>query len=455
MPRRPGRGATLLVAAAVVCLAPPRVSADPSTPVEPIANPSPPAAAPPPAASRPIDENPPGVWETPHYDRGFVLLSTPESDTNELQFRLKLNHVSQFKYTNSMNVDATYTDHLGNEHEVLRRNDIQLTRDVFYFSGYVFDRRMDFNILLYTSTATLTATAAGHVGFVFSKAFALRAGFFSLPAVRSLTGNYPFFQGADRSMATNYFRPGFTQGAWANGELFPGFNYIAMIGNSLNTLDIPASKIDSSFAYSASIWYDLNEFGKPWNDWERHSSVALRIGTAFTYAREDRLSDLSTASPENNATFISDGGLLFATGSIATDVTISRANFYLWSIDAGLKYKGLAINAELYQRWLNNFTADGPLPIDKMYDWGFDASAGYFTIPYRLDTYVRGSLVKGPFATGWEAAPGVNVYPFHTRQAWFNAEVIIIRDCPYQSIYYIYSSGQSGYLIPIEFLLRF
>ena len=56
-----------------------------------------------------------------------------------MPFRLVLNHVSQFKYTNTMAVEQDVHDHLGVVKEVLRRNDIQLTRDVFYFSGYVFD----------------------------------------------------------------------------------------------------------------------------------------------------------------------------------------------------------------------------------------------------------------------------------------------------------------------------
>ena len=81
-----------------------------------------------------------------------------------MPFRLVLNHVSQFKYTNSMATNETYTDHLGVVHDVQQRNDIQLTRDVFYFSGYAFDPRLDFNILVFTSTATLVATAAGYVG---------------------------------------------------------------------------------------------------------------------------------------------------------------------------------------------------------------------------------------------------------------------------------------------------
>jgi len=394
----------------------------------------------------------PAGWLLPHWDKGFVLASSPEGG---MPFRLVLNHVSQFKYTNSMATEPTYTDHFGNEHDVLRRNDVQLTRDVFYFSGYAFHPRLDFNILLFTSSATLVATAAGYVGFVFNKGFALRAGYFSLPSVRSLTGTYPFFHGIDRSMATNYFRPGFTQGIWANGEPIPGFNYIAMIGNALNTLDIKASSLnDNRFAGAVSVWYDSNDFGKPWNDYEHHQSVALRIGTAFTFAREDRLSDLDQSTPENNATYLSDGLLLFATGSLAPNVTISLADFYLWAIDAGLKYRGLAINAEFYLRWLNNFVSDGPLPVSSMFDWGFDFSAGHF-LWRGGELFVRSSLIHGPFATAIEGSVGFTWYPFHTRQVWLNLEVIGIRDCPYFSGYYSYSVGQTGVVIPAQFLVRF
>lgn len=242
-----------------------------------------------PAGGQPAEERAkpadvgPGDFGPPHYDQGFVLVST--ADPERLPYMLRLNHVSQFKYTNSMAVERTYTDHLGRVNEVRRRNDIQLTRDAFYFSGFVFDRRLDFNILIFTSSATLVATAAGYVGFVFDKAFALRAGYFSLPSVRSLTGTYPFFHGTDRSMANNYMRPGFTQGAWANGELFSGFNYIAMLGNSLNTLDIKASKIDdrsptrlrfgTTATISASRGTTTNTTPTP----------AIRVGTAFTFAR--------------------------------------------------------------------------------------------------------------------------------------------------------------------------
>ncbi|HEX3905298.1 MAG TPA: hypothetical protein VH853_20900 [Polyangia bacterium] len=412
------------------------------------------APAPAPAEQKPADVNKPvGTWLPPHYDEGFVLVSTP--DSAPLPYLLKLNHVSQFKYTNTQAVHSTYLTHLGEVKDVNKRNDFQLTRDVFYFSGYVFDKRLDYNIILYTSSADLTAAAAGYVGYVFHKAFALRAGFFSLPSLRAMTGTYPYFAGTDRSMEVNYMRPGFTQGVWATGEPLPGLNYIAMIGNSLNTLNIAASRIDYRFAYAVSLWYDLNDFGKAWNDYERHQSPALRIGSAFTYAREDRLSDLSEANPENNSTYMSDGTLLFGTGTLAPNVTVSLASYYLYAVDAGIKYRGFAFNAEFAFRWLDKFVADGPLPLASMFDWGFEASLGYFALPKRLEPYLRSSLVAGPFATAVEGAAGAHWYPFPTRQVWLSLEVIGIKNCPYTSALYVYSSGQTGVLVPAQFLVRF
>jgi hypothetical protein len=412
------------------------------------------APLPPPPEPKPADINKPvGLWLPPHYDEGFVLVSTP--DSAPLPYLLRLNHVSQFKYTNSMAVHPTYTTHLGEVKDVNRRNDFQLTRDVFYFSGYVYDKRLDYNIILYTSTADLTAAAAGYVGYVFHKAFALRAGFFSLPSLRAMTGTYPYFAGTDRSMEVNYMRPGFTQGVWANGEPLPGLNYIAMIGNSLNTLNIAASRIDYRFAYAISLWYDINSFGKAWNDYEHHESPSLRLGTAFTYAREDRLSDLSEANPENNSTYMSDGTLLFGTGTLAPNVTVSLASYYLYAVDAGIKFRGFAFNVEFAFRWLDKFVADGPLPIANMFDWGFDSSLGYFVVPKRLETSLRSSLVAGPFATAVEGAIGAQWYPFPTRQVWLSLEAIGIKNCPYTSALYIYSSGQTGLLVPAQLLVRF
>ncbi len=388
------------------------------------------------------------------YDQGFILVASP--DEAKVPFQLKLNHVSQVRYTNTMLVGSEYVDHLGNTRAVQKRNDFQLVRDVFYFTGFAFDRRMDFNIILYTSTATLSATAAGYIGFVFHKAFALRAGFFSPPGTRAMTETYPYFHSTDRSMATNYFRPGFTQGIWCNGEPLPGLSYIAMVGNSLNTLDIKATKIDTNLVYSATVWYDRGGFGGPWNDQEHHARPALRLGSSFTAAPgEDRSSDLSQSSPENTSIFLSDGNLLFATGALAPGVTLSNADYFVWAIDAGFKFRGLALNTEFFQRWLRRFKADGPLPVSSMYDWGFDASLGYFVLRSRLELYGRTSMVRGPFGNGAEYAGGLNWYPFRKRGVWVNGEVTWVKDSVYSGVLYQYSAGATGTLFQVQTLLRF
>jgi len=93
-----------------------------SNPAPPATVPSPSAAAAeqaqtqtPPAPSPAVAAAPAG-WLLPHWDKGFVLASSPEGG---MPFRLVLNHVSQFKYTNSLATEPTYTDHFGNVHDVV------------------------------------------------------------------------------------------------------------------------------------------------------------------------------------------------------------------------------------------------------------------------------------------------------------------------------------------------
>ena len=38
-------------------------------------------------------------------------------------------------------------------------------------------------------------------------------------------------------------------------------------------------------------------------------------------------------------------------------------DYRILSFDAGMKYKGIFLQTEIYNRWLDNFVADGPLPV--------------------------------------------------------------------------------------------
>ena len=153
-------------------------------------------------------------------------------------------------------------------------------------------------------------------------------------------------------------------------------------------------------------------------------------------------------------TFLSDGLFLFETGALAPDVTLITANFYLWAIDAGIKYRGFAFNCEFYMRWLDKFVADGPLPISNMFDWGVDSSIAYFFFK-RAELFSRFSMIKGPFATAGEVSVGFTWYPFDTRNVWIDAELAYVKNSPYAGGYYMYSVGQTGLVIPVQFVLRF
>jgi hypothetical protein len=66
-----------------------------------------------------------------------------------------------------------------------------------------------------------------------------------------------------------------------------------------------------------------------------------------------------------------------------------KATYRMWAVYGGIKWNGLAVNGQYYFRWLNDFEADGPLPLDSTFDHGFELVAGKFVIPRKLMAYGR------------------------------------------------------------------
>ncbi len=332
------------------------------------------------------------------YQDGIVIWQTP--DDVKVPFLLKFNNNTQIRYLNTTSTNPTFTDHLGVDREVHARNDITVNRSMFILGGYIFDKRLRYSSTVWTSAGAASIIVAGNIGWQFNKALTITGGYTGVPGSRSLVNTFPFFASTDRTMADNFFRPGFTQGIWANGEPVKGLNYMAFIGNGLNTLNISANKIDTHLLFSGSVWWepfgDYGPAGKSRNmydDYFAADDVRIRIGTSFTRSREDRYSNLDQSSPENTSLYNSDGVLTFSTGAFAPGVTVENATYQMWAIDGGIKWKGLAINGQYYFRWLNDFKADGPVPVSSTYDHGFELVAGTFVIPEKLMAYGRGSMV--------------------------------------------------------------
>lgn len=408
-----------------------------------------------PPAPAPLKEPRGGI-----YDDGIIIWETDDDVT--VPFQLKFTNTTQIRYLNTLSANDTFTDHLGVVREVHKRNDITVNRSMFVFNGYVFDKRARYNLTVWTSAGAASIVVAGNIGWQFNKALTLTGGYTGVPGSRSLVNTFPFFTATDRTLADNFFRPSFTQGLWANGEPLKNLHYLAFVGNGLNTLSISATKIDTNLLVSGSVWWEpLGPFGPPsrarnmYDDYFASDKLRVRFGTAFTRSREDRFSNLDQSSPENTSLHNSDGVLTFSTGAFAPGVTVDKALYRMWAIDGGMKWNGLAINGQYYFRWLNDFEADGPLPLASTFDHGFELSAGHFLVPKKLMLYARGSAVYGHFRDSHEYAGGLKWHFLPTERLWLNAELMRVLRVPYSGGFTPYTAGMTGWVPMVQTVIAF
>jgi hypothetical protein len=394
------------------------------------------------------------------YQDGIIIWKT--SDDAKVPFLLRFNNNTQIRYLNTQSSPETFTDHLGVERVVNNRNDITVNRAMFILGGYIWDKRLRYSLTVWTSAGSNSIVVAGNIGWQFNRHLTVTGGYFGVPGSRSLVNTFPYFASTDRTMADNFFRPAFTQGVQVNGEIMKNWHYLALVGNGLNTLNITATKIDENLTFSGTTWWEpLGAYAPPgksvnmYDDYFSQKKVRIRLGTSFTYSREDRFSNLDTASPENVSLHNSDGVLTFSTGAFAPGVTVQKALYRMWAVDWGLKYNGLAINGQYYSRWLSDFEADGPLPLTSTFDHGFDTSVGKFFVPKKLMGYVRGSMVFGHFNNSHEYGAGVKWHFLPTERLWFQAELMKVHRVPYGGTFTPYTAGMSGWVPMVQTVIGF
>jgi hypothetical protein len=394
------------------------------------------------------------------YQDGMVIWQN--SEDAKVPFLLRFNVNTQIRYLNTTDSADTFTDHLGVVRDVNQRNDITVNRAMFILAGYVFNPKLQYSFTVWTSAGAASIVVAGNVGWRFNKGLTLTGGYTGVPGSRSLVSTFPFFQPTDRSMADNFFRPGFTQGLWASGEPLKGLSYLAFVGNGLNTLNLSANKIDENLLLAGSVWWEpLGPFSEPgksrqmYDDYFAHKNTRVRIGSSFTHSREDRFSESDQSSPDNTSIYNSDGVLAFSTGAFAPGVTVQEATYKMWAIDGGLKKSGFSVNGQYYFRWVDDFDADGPLPLASTFDHGFELSTGYFVVPKKLVIYARGSKVFGQFYSPYEYAGGLKLYLLPTERWWLTGELARVHRAPYSGAFTPYTAGMDGWVPMVQTVLAF
>ena len=394
------------------------------------------------------------------YRDGFMVVET--TDASKFPFQLRFNDITQFRYTNTTNTNSTFTDHLGVVHDVLHRNDFSINRSMLTFSGFVFSPRLTYGLYVWTTNTTTAVVHGGQIAYRFNKGITLNAGYWGVPGSRTLTYTFPYFVASERSMADNFFRPGFTQGVWATGEPLNGLNYFVQVGNGLNTLAIPTAKIDTHLDYSGSVWWEpLGQYGptakarNTYNDFYAHEKPVIRVGTSYTRSRENRFSNLDQSNPENTSMTNSDGVLTFATGAFAPGVTVDELTYRMWAIDGGFKWKGMSLNGQYYFRWLNDFVADRPLPLKSTFDHGFEFSLAHFVVRKRLELFARTSHVFGQFGNSYEYAGGFNWYFVRDHRMWLTGEGMRVFKSPVGGLITPYVGGQTGWFPIAQLMFNF
>ena len=101
-----------------------------------------------------------------------------------------------------------------------------------------------------------------------------------------------------------------------------------------------------------------HEFGPRggYGDWEWHEDLATRVGLSYFESPEQSFRK-SGGSPDNTTLRFADSVNVFETGALASGVTIENVDYSVLAVDAGMKYKGVFLQAEYYQRTLDEFDA--------------------------------------------------------------------------------------------------
>lgn len=435
----------------------------------PSALPTPPTPSPAPVAPPPVVDywqvDPAATPAPPRFqvgeyddDRGAFVLVRP-TDAQRVPFELRLDLFTQARYFGFTPSAKTWTDSTGAVLPVRGFDSIEVNRNFFQFSGFGIDPKLQYTLILFSSTSINDTVFLGWMNYHFSDALDVRVGNWVLPGTREWYESFRFTMGADRLMATTYFRPNISPGIWAQGEPIENVHYVAMLANSWNRFTHGIERLAAGLSFGGTVWWDVwGDFGVGPSDLEYHERPSARVGTSggLSHEANQGVSTGGVANPEDTILRLSDGTPLFRPGALGNGSALTSTGVSLWTIDGSFKYRGLGLSGEYFLRWLGDFkTLEAAPGVNSVFDHGGLLQAGYFLVPKRLEGFARTSFVTGPFGTGAEWGGGLNWYVRGTRDWRMTAEVLRIDHSPAQNLLTGYRAGASGTLFQLQWFTDF
>ena len=388
------------------------------------------------------------------FDRGLFIRST---ELRRRPYSMYVGGRLQLRHTAFTRDEETWTDAAGVTREIRNRNDFETERARINISGtalhpdvtYLFildgDSDGDANVDLLTYIFT----------YEVAPCLRIRGGRWKAASDREWLESSRFLRFADRSMGTEYFRAGFTDGVWLIGELGETWTYEASLTNGLRTSNRRPRNLDDNVALAATVFCDpWGAYGPGEVDYVCRASPVARFGMSCAFEKTDDRSDVGFPLGDANYLTLSDGTRLADTGALAPGVSLLSAQLLKASFDAGVKWRGWSLSGEYFLRSLQDLVADGAIPHSKLYDYGYHLDAGVFLVPKRLDINARMAQVSGFRGNAYEYTFGGNWYwgngqhdgKLDDRVNKFTMDVTVLKGAPITSTQANFFAGDDGVL---------
>ena len=267
-------------------------------------------------------------WQLPGYDRelgAFTLVrGSPDNP-----YELRVDVWAEARYLDFSPSRDTWTDSTGRTFPVNSFDSMEMTRNLITFSGYAIDPNLQYNAIIFSSTAINDTLYLGSIGYRFSEAFDVRAGNWLVPGTREWLDSVRYTLGVERLMATTFFRPNISPGIWAQGTLWEQLHYKVMLANSVNRFTQGIERVGSSKALGmTAYWESTGDFGPGPSDMEWHETPSLRLGTSMTFSEESNqaFGELGIRNPEDTILRLSDGTPLFRPDSLGPGIQLRSAS---------------------------------------------------------------------------------------------------------------------------------
>ena len=402
-------------------------------------------------------------------------LTTPESYTPGSGFKIvetdkgsaSFGVFSYLRYLNQKGLDTSYTDSFGKTRIIKERQDLQLNKVNIKFFGWLMDPKFRYYFFVWTSNTSLGQVSqvviGGNLQYNINKYINVGAGIASLPGVFSTIGNFPNWLPVDnRLIADEFFRPSYTTGIWANGNISDKLKYQFMAGNNLSQFGVDAGQLTGGLRTFSGVlnWFPTTgEFGSfnSFGDFDDHKKPATLLAGHFTYSQENKESQPNSDQFENVQLRLSDGSIIFTPDLFKPGIIINEAVYKMTCADLGFKYKGFAFVGEYYWRWLSNFTGYGidTLGFMDITDNGFQVLGSFMIIKQRLQAFATFSQVYGKYGNPHDARYGFNFFPWKTQAYKFNIEYMTISRSPVGALSLPYPVGGNGGIFNMDFMINF